>query len=80
VDKVAPDSAWAAAGLRPGDAIRGLNGAPFGIIDELIYQLRAAPGASHRLHIHRGNSSGIVEVDGGNLDDIQFRLQTSPAS
>jgi hypothetical protein len=47
---------------------------------ELIYQLRAAPGASHRLHIHRGNSSGIVEVDGGNLDDIQFRLQTSPAS
>jgi hypothetical protein len=80
VDKVAPDSAWAAAGLRPGDAIRGLNGAPFGIIDELIDQLRAAPGASHRLHIHRGNSSGIVEVDGGNLDDIQFRLQTSPAS
>ena len=60
--------------------IRGLDRAPFGILDELVYQLRASPDAPHSLHVRRGNSTAIVQINAGKLDDIRFRLQTAPVN
>ncbi|MGQ0587489.1 MAG: RIP metalloprotease RseP [Gammaproteobacteria bacterium] len=58
--EIVKDSAAEAAGLKPGDRVLSINGAPIAWYQELLDWVRAHPGAAARFEVRRGDVTLVL--------------------